>query len=341
MLKRWFGSWFSSPVQEIVNFNNYIAVIIGASNPIGEAIATKCIADECINIAIVDMEQNKNSLYALQNKLKGQSHFENIKIESFCIQQLNNVNEINKLISNIKTVFNTNSIQFLFNNMDCLISSSYNNDNIPTILTSNSHNKNNAKFHQIMDFNFWNMLYVTRAFLPLLTSKENVETNKQCFIINTSSLKAASMPDTSYSVSKYCGHALSEIMKYEIDVMLESKKLQCIDNRNSDIFDLKVKILCPGFVENNDEYNVVNMLHKYDALESMENMKKIINKIEISIKEFGDVVFDAIRNDNIFIIQSHTKLFRIYSGDKLIAKAPKEKRHIYTKKMMKSILSKM
>ncbi len=46
---------------------------------------------------------------------------------------------------------------------------------------------------------------------------------------------------------KYCGDAL----KYEIDVILESKTLECIDNRNSNAFDLKVKILCAEFVDNN------------------------------------------------------------------------------------------
>ena len=334
MLKRWFGSWFSSegPV-----YNDYLAVIIGICNPIGQAIALQCILNEGINIAIVDIESHKSSLSKLHQEFKANaSQISSVQIESFCIQDLNDLNQINDLISGIKNRFKTNSIQFLFNNIDILMLEMEENIEIPKILTLDSSQRdiNNDRLHHMMDLNFWSILNITRSFLPLLDSKENIESNKQCFIVNTSSLKSGyCLSDTMYSVTKYCMHALSELIKYQL-IDLNSNR----NNKNN----IKLKIICPGFVKGNDRYNLLNASNKYDNLQSIDNMKLIIEQIEISIEEFGKIIFDGIRNENIFNILSHLKIFRIYASDKLISMyKPQETRHLFTKRLHKSILSKL
>ena len=342
MSTRWFGSWFN-PKNNSSIYTGNTAVIIGAANAIGKAVALKCVIDEGINVAIVDIENNKQSLYALEKELKAKSNMNHgiLQIESFCVSNFNDLKQIENLISCIKKKFSTNSIQFLFNNIDTLLIG-HNSAEIPRILplVGNESHKND-KLRNMMDFNFWSILSVTRLFLPLLVSEENIEKGKRCFIINTSSLKSAySLSDTMYSITKYCMHSLSEVMKYEIDVMLDEIKL----NKNENIlFDLRLKIICPGFIEENDEYTLVNMMHKYEQLESVENMKKIMKVLEISIEEFGDIIFDGIYNDDIFVILDHLNIFRIYSTDRLttINKQNETIRHLFTKRLFKSILSKL
>ena len=319
MSLQWFRSLFVA--QEQLRFDDYIAVIIGSCNQIGKAIALKCVTDEGINVALIDIEQNKESLLELHDELKSKAKSKNIQIESYFIDSLIDMQSINAVAERIKSKFNTNSIQFLFNNMDSLMLCNHDkNDKITPILSSNMKNRND-QLHTVMNTNFWSTLYWTRSFIPLLTSKENMDANRKRFIINTSSFKAAFHSDSIYCVSKQCVHALSEIMKTEIDGMLSQSS-----------FDLKVKILCPRIVEGNDEYNLMNI-----------SQQKIIKKVQISMEEFGNIVFKGIRDENVFIIQSHPKIARIYASDQLIGinEAHKQNAKIFTKRLFKSILSKL
>ena len=318
MSLQWFRSLFVS--QRQLRFDDYIAVIIGSCNQIGKAIALKCVTDECINVALIDIQQNEQSLLKLHNELKSKAKSKNIQIESFSVDSQIDMQSINAVVERIKSKFNTSSIQFLFNNMDSLMLCNDKKYEITPILSSNMSNRN-YQLHTVMNTNFWSTLYWTRSFLPLLTSNENMDANRKCFIINTSSLKAVSHSDSFYCVSKQCVHALSEIMKTEIDEMLSQSS-----------FDLKVKILCPGFVERNDAYNLKNI-----------SQQKIIEKVQISVEEFGDIVFEGIRDDNVFIIESHPKIARIYASDQLIGinEAHKQNANIFTKRLFKSILSKL
>merc|ERR1719361_548363 len=107
--------------------------------------------------------------------------------------------------------------------------------------------------------------------------------------------------------------------------------------------DLKVKILGAGFIQNNDDYNLANISQRFDEFESVENLKKIIKKVQISMEEFGDIVFEGIRDENVFLIESHPKMTRIFASDQFIGinEEGKQNQNIFTKRFFKSILSKL
>ena len=332
-VKQWFNSWFASETR--LDFTGYIAVIIGCCNPIGRAIAFQCVQNEGINVVIVDTDRHRKSLYSLQNALKSQSKFEKLKIEAFCIRNLNEKQEIDGLVSSIKSALNTDSIHLLFNNVDPVMSGGGDHGDIPNILCSDSsrNGESNQRLQSMMDLSVWSIIGLSRSFLPLLTSRENVEGHRKCFIVNTSSLKAACSPsDSMYGVTGCCSLSLSEAMRSELEQLRKEKG-----------FDLRVKALCPGLVEENDGYNLVNMTHKHEEWQSAESTKQILKEMEISSQQFGDAVFDGIRNDEIFIIQSQPKIFRIFAADKLISMMEpwRTKRHSFAKRLFKSMRAKL
>jgi len=50
----------------------------------------------------------------------------------------------------------------------------------------------------------------------------------------------------------------------------------------------------------------------------VENNGTTIGKLAITPKAFGDILFNGIRDDKVFMTQSHPKLIRILTSDKLI-----------------------
>ena len=243
-------------------------------------------------MVLVDLKQNKESLALLVNSLKAEAISQSIKISSFCMSSLSDLDAIEELIEQIKEEFETECVQFLFNNLDSLMLANDQKAQIPSIL---SPDVDNAALQAAMDLNFWGPLHWTRTLLPLLAAKENLDANKPCFIINSSAFRVASHSGSFYSVSKQCAHALSEVMKREID------KIDSFAH-------LKLKILSVGFVESNEAYNVANITQRLDDSESVANAKKIVKKVELSLQEFGGIVFDEIRDKNAFLIASHPQM---------------------------------
>merc|ERR1719361_3309320 len=88
-----------------------IAVITGAGDGIGKAIAIKLASEGC-NLALVDIRKQKVDQVA-QNIA---SLFPSITVHSFKCD-VTNLEAMQSLVEDIKTSFNTQCIQLLFNNV--------------------------------------------------------------------------------------------------------------------------------------------------------------------------------------------------------------------------------
>ena len=156
----------------------HLAVVTGAGDGIGKAIAIKLAKEGC-NIALVDI--NGKKVKSVESDLK--SSYLSQTFHSF-ICDASSESDIQRLVQSVQTSFNTDSIQLLFNNVGIA-------EITNTVLMGDM-----SKLKRTMDINVWSMIYGTRAFLPLLL--KNPKT-KQCYIINT-------------GLYIFCCYALSEIM---------------------------------------------------------------------------------------------------------------------------------
>jgi len=277
---------------------------------------------------MIDLLHHRDNMESLQMELQNESPFTDIKIDMFPVDSLS---AIHGAISRIKLKFNTQCIQFLFNNVPYSLHHNPSNE---------SHQDPLQTFRSLMDCNVWNLIHWTRSFLPLLLHQSNIEGNRKCFMINTSTMRAACCTaDSMNDVMEHTVYSLTEVLRSEIEGIVSNLHL----NGNS-AFDLRVKMLCTGFAGGNDfKMNSDHKIFKKDMVTAAE--KDMLSKhLEVSQEKLGRIVFEGIRDLKIFEIQTDPKLFRILATDKMIPFVDPErekKPDWYTKKFFKSLLSKL
>merc|ERR1712154_259077 len=156
--------------------------------------------------ALVDIRKEKVDAVAQSI----QSLFPSIKVYAFeC--DVTDLTAVQALVENVKSSFNTKSIQLLFNNVGVAgISSTLYGDI--------------DKLRKEMDVNLWSMVYGIRSFLPMLLANN---AKQQCFVVNTGSIASIESGFIWYSVGKHAVIALSENVRAELKQLHPKYKNIC------------------------------------------------------------------------------------------------------------------
>jgi NAD(P)-dependent dehydrogenase (short-subunit alcohol dehydrogenase family) len=143
----------------------------------------------------------------------------------------------------------------------------------------------------IMGVNLWGVIHGVRTFVPIMLDKGD-----EGHIVNTASL-AGIMPGRGiYGVTKQAVVALSESLYNELK-MANSK--------------IGVSVLCPGWVDTNiadaDRNRPADLSKTVDAIpdeqrELMDTTVRNFLKTGLKPSEIADQVFNAIRDDQLYII---------------------------------------
>jgi NAD(P)-dependent dehydrogenase (short-subunit alcohol dehydrogenase family) len=143
----------------------------------------------------------------------------------------------------------------------------------------------------IMGVNLWGVIHGVRTFLPIM-----LEQGEEGHVVNTASLAGLMRGAGIYGVTKQAVVALSESLYNELKVA-EAK--------------IGVSVLCPGWVATNigdaSRNRPAELPQTHDSIpdaqrEAMETM--VNNFLENGMKpaEIADQVFNAIRDDQLYII---------------------------------------
>lgn len=145
----------------------------------------------------------------------------------------------------------------------------------------------------VVDVNLWGVIHCIRHIVPVM-----LQQGSPCHIVNTSSMAGISTyhPSAIYHLTKHSVVALSEQLHHDLAI------------RGTQI---KVSVLCPGFVNTNimdaernrpEKYtNAQNDIPAFPGFEEMEkNLAKMI-KSGMPASEVAEMVFSAIEAERFYI----------------------------------------
>jgi short-subunit dehydrogenase len=193
------------------DFNNKVAVITGAANGIGRAIAEECVKRQ-MKVVIADIDAEK--LHALEKHLKTKTA--NVLA---VVTDVTKESDINLLAD--KTIHTFNKVNLLFNNVGIA-------GPLGPIWEINI-----TDFKQVMECNFMSMVYGLKKFIPIMLAQGD-----ECYIVNTGSGAGFGTDpnSTGYSVSKHAIVELTETLYLDLR------------QRNTNI---NVSLLSPGLTRTN------------------------------------------------------------------------------------------
>ncbi len=253
-------------------FEGRVAVITGAASGIGRALTEKCIA-EGMHVVMADIEEAaleraSAELQATTNN-KVLPIVTNVAIEA----ELRNVLD--------KTLEELGGVHLLFNNAGVGGG-------------GNAWNATQKDWDWVMGVNLWSVIYGLRVFVPQMLSQDT-----PCHIVNTASVAGLIGGSTNalYSVTKHGVVALTENLS--VDLKAEGAKIGC-------------SVLCPGFVNTNifdSSRNRPSALANEAAppIPTAEDEQRMAMFREILRQgmqpaQIADIVFDAVRRDQLYIL---------------------------------------
>merc|ERR1712228_27781 len=279
---------------------------------IGKAIAIKLGFEGC-NLALIDIRKQKVDAVAQSI----QSLFPSITVHAFeC--DVTDLNAMQSLVEKIKTSFNTQCIQLLFNNLGIggIGSTLYGDIN---------------KLRKEFDVNLWSMVYGIRSFLPMLLAND---VKQQCFIMNTGSIASIESGFIWYSVSKHAVISLSENVREELKKLHPQHKNICVST------------LVPAFIKTDIRKNSQYALgdkEKWDKIEPIfgeTKQGKMIKATEMNVNVLANIVFDGLRDRKV-VIPTHLEWHKAVIQDRMEALLNCEKdKKINLKKAIRATMAK-
>ena len=250
-------------------FKGKVAVITGAASGIGRGIAERCVA-EGMKVVLADIDEAALSEVEMELKTMGGA--------VLCVRT--DVSKRSDVESLARRAFDTfGGMHLLFNNAGVAAGGP------PWEATWND-------WEWVIGVNLWGVIHGVKVFTPLMLAQ-----NTECHIINTSSTAGLVVGSFSapYSVTKHAVVALSESLYLTLQ------------QRNSLV---KVSVRCPGLVRTNiadAERNrptelrneTVTMTPEMQA--SLAAFKAVI-EASMPPLQVADVVFDAIKNEQFYIL---------------------------------------
>ncbi|MFX1349766.1 MAG: SDR family NAD(P)-dependent oxidoreductase [Promethearchaeota archaeon] len=269
------------------DFRDKVAVITGGASGIGLGIAKRAIK-EGMKVVIADIEEQ--ALASAEDILKksGGSVFA-------VLTNVSKADHIERLAQ--KTLDTFGKVHLLCNNAGV---------GAGGILWETPL----AEWEWIMNVNLWGVIHGIRIFVPIMLKQD-----EDCHIVNTASLAglATSGYEGVYTMTKHGVVALSEQLSNELSAF------------NSKI---KVSVLCPGFVKTNileckrncpeDVPNrdidyktaVENVLKKHPEAAEHANIFMAMWEAGMSPDKAGDIVFDAIKDEALYILTDTGLVFK-------------------------------
>jgi NAD(P)-dependent dehydrogenase (short-subunit alcohol dehydrogenase family) len=254
------------------DFAGRVAVITGAASGIGKALTEKCIS-EGMHVVMADIEEAVLEQAALELQATTNNHVlpivTNVAIEA----------ELRKVLS--ETLENLGGVHLLFNNAGVGGG-------------GNAWNATQKDWDWVLGVNLWSVIYGLRVFIPQMIAQDT-----PCHIVNTASVAGLIGGSTNalYSVTKHGVVALTENLY--VDLNAEDTKIGC-------------SVLCPGFVNTNIFNSSRNRPSELaNAAEpsspSPEDEQRIAMFQEILRQgmqpaEIADIVFDAVRDNRLYIL---------------------------------------
>ena len=253
-------------------FKNKVAVITGAASGIGKAIAERCCA-EGMKVVIADIEEDALKQAENEMQLKGASVMS-------VVTDVSKQEDIEMLAK--KTIDTYGAVHLLFNNAGVGAGGSIIKQTI-------------KDYKWVMNVNLWGVIYGMYTFIPIMAKQD-----EDCHIVNTSSAAGVVPGLGVYGITKFGVTALSEMFSWE---------LKAINSK------VKVSVIFPGIVNTriidshrnrpNDLTNPVLALDQkvIEKNVQMYNNAKLLysGPLSMSTKVVADIVFNAIKNETLFI----------------------------------------
>ena len=254
------------------DFAGRVAVITGAASGIGRALTEKCIA-EGMHVVMADIEEAVLEPVAAELQATTNNQVlpivTNVAIEA----QLRNVLS--------ETLDKLGAVHVLFNNAGVGGG-------------GNAWNATQKDWDWVLGVNLWSVIYGLRVFIPQMIAQD-----EPCHIVNTASVAGLIGGSTNalYSVTKHGVVALTENLY--VDLKTEETKIGC-------------SVLCPGFVNTNifnsrrnrpaDLTNEAEPPAPTPEDEQRIAMFREILRQGMQPAEIADIVFDAIRENRLYIL---------------------------------------
>lgn len=255
------------------SFDNKVAVITGAANGIGEALARECVKRR-IKTVIADI--NVQKLTQLETELK--KIFPDVLA---VVADVSDQSDIQKLAE--ATIDRFGKVNLLFNNAGIA-------GPLGAIWEVDVN-----KVHQVIHVNLMSVIYSLHTFIPLMLAQQD-----ECYIVNTASGAGLHTgPNMSgYMASKHAVVALSEVLYFDL---------------KQHSTNIHVSVLCPGLVSTNLVESIsVEKTANQNAQAMAEFFKANMQK-GISPASVAEETFDAIEKNLFYILthyDQHKEMIR-------------------------------
>jgi len=262
-------------------FKDKVAVITGAASGIGQGLAERC-AKEGMKVVISDVDEKR--LRRLERKLNR----EGAQVLSV-LADVSRANEVEDLAK--KTLETFGEVHLLFNNAGIAI---------PNLAWE----YDLKDWEQVLGVNLWGVLHGIHTFIPIMLKQGN-----ECHIVNTSSIEGI--------ISNGVGGATYGVCKHALVHLTERLAFELEENGPN----IKVSVLCPGFVKTNIFLSALNRVTEARRKEmlnpdarSEERAEEIKTFMEespiIQPDEVADIVFQAIKKEKLYIFTHKDKFWK-------------------------------
>jgi NAD(P)-dependent dehydrogenase (short-subunit alcohol dehydrogenase family) len=254
------------------DFEGKVAVVTGAASGIGKALAERCLA-EGMHVVMADIQEDALQVAAESLSAGGNNSILPVQVDVSIGE------EIDKLLK--KTVDEFGAVHLLFNNAGVGGG-------------GNTWEATQRDWDWVLGVNLWSVIYGVQKFVPQMLKQDT-----ECHIVNTASMAGLMGGTTNacYSVTKFGVVALTENL-YQ-DLLAANAKIG-------------VSVLCPGFVNTNifdSGRNRPDHLSNAEAESQptpeqaarIEMFKEIL-RTGMQPEDLANIVFDAIRENRLFIL---------------------------------------
>ncbi len=263
------------------NFEDKVAVITGAASGIGQGFAERC-AKEGIRVVISDIDDRR--LRRLERKLKR----EGAEVISV-VTDVSNPVAIEDLAK--KTLETYDKVNLLFNNAGIAI---------PNLAWE----YDPKDWQQVLGTNLWGVINGIHTFIPIM-----IKQGEECHIVNTSSIEGV--------ISNGIGGATYGVCKHALVHLTERLALELEENGPN----IKVSVLCPGFVKTNIFLSALNRVSEDRRKELLnpegrteereEEIQKLMEESPIMTPdEVADIVFQGILQEQLYIFTHKDSYWR-------------------------------
>ncbi len=252
-------------------FRDKVAVITGAASGIGRGIAERC-AQEGMKVVLADVEDA--ALAQTEHELKAADA--TVLAVRTDVSQASDIEALAQ-----KTLRAFGAVHLLVNNAGVGAGGSIWESTL-------------ADWEWVMGVNLWGVIHGLRIFVPMMLAQDT-----ECHIVNTASIAGLLPyhPGAPYQVTKHGVVALSEQLYYSLA------------QRNAKV---KVSVLCPGWVNTrimDSERNRPGELRNEPSglplgpeVEAIMQSMREAAQAGLSPQQVSDQVFDAIRNEQFYIL---------------------------------------